>query len=211
MVTNKEINGDINSMEQFNVFITRKIPSAGVELLKEKGYNVDIFEGDYSPPKEIIIEKIKNAGALIPLLSDTINKEIIDHASNLKVIANYAAGYNNIDVAYAKSKNIIVTNTPDILTAATADLTWALILSVSKRIIESDQFVHAGKFKGWGPLLMLGSDVTGKTLGIIGAGRIGQAVGRRAKGFEMSILYNSAKIYSCCSQRPVFVSSIPNN
>lgn len=180
-------------MKRFKVFITRKIPSAGIELLHGKGYDVDVHVKDSPPDEKIFINKLKHIDALIPLLSDKIDKGLIDQAPNLKVIANYAAGYNNIDVKYARSKKIEVTNTPDVLTSATADLTWALILSISKRVVEGDRFLRDGKFKGWAPLLMLGGDVTGKTLGIIGAGRIGQAVARRAKGFNMTVLYTSSK------------------
>jgi len=152
-----------------NIFITRKIPQAGILLLKEKGYSVRVYQGSAIPSKEKILREVVTADALIPLLSD------------------------NIDLTHAQKRNIIVTNTPDVLTNATADLTWALILSVSKRIVEADQFTRAGKFKGWGPLLLPGADVTGKTLGIIGAGRIGQTVAKRAQGFEMNILYTSIK------------------
>ncbi len=180
-------------MKRFKVFITRKIPSAGIELLHEKGYDVEVHVKDSPPDEKFFINKIKHIDALIPLLSDKIDKRLIDQAPNLKVIANYAAGYNNIDVKYARSKKIEVTNTPDVLTSATADLTWALILSISKRVVEGDRFMRDGKFKGWAPLLMLGGDVTGKTLGIIGAGRIGQAVARRAKGFDMTVLYTSLR------------------
>lgn len=180
-------------MKRFKVFITRKIPSAGIELLHEKGYDVDVHVKDSPPDEKIFINKLKHIDALIPLLSDKIDKRLIDQAPNLKVIANYAAGYNNIDVKYARSKKIEVTNTPDVLTSATADLTWALILSISKRVVEGDRFMREEKFKGWAPLLMLGGDVTGKTLGIIGAGRIGRAVARRAKGFDMTVLYASSE------------------
>ena len=178
-------------MVQFKVLITRKIPEAGIEILKEAGYKVDIHEETIPLSRETFLQKIANADAVIPMLSEELNKEAINQAPKLKVIANYAVGYNNIDVEYARSKHIYVTNTPDVLTEATADLTWALILSATKRIPESDQLVRQGQFKGWGPLLMLGDDVSGKTLGIIGAGRIGQAVGQRAVGFNMNILYYS--------------------
>ncbi|MEJ2543189.1 MAG: D-glycerate dehydrogenase [Calditrichaceae bacterium] len=178
-------------MTQYKVFITRKIPEAGIRILKEAGYKVDIHEASTPLSRETFLQKIADIDAVIPMLSEDINKEAIDQAPGLKVIANYAVGYNNIDVEYAQSKNIYVTNTPDVLTEATADLTWALILSTTKRIPESDQFVRQGKFMGWEPLLMLGDDVSEKTLGIVGAGRIGQAVGQRAVGFNMNILYHS--------------------
>ena len=178
-------------MAQYKVLITRKIPEAGIEILKEAGYKVEIHEATGPLSRETFLQKIEEADAVIPMLSEQIDKEVIDRAPKLKVIANYAVGYNNINVDYARSKNIYVTNTPDVLTEATADLTWALILSATKRIPESDQFVRQGYFKGWEPLLMLGDDVTGRTLGIVGAGRIGQAVGSRARGFRMHVLYYS--------------------
>jgi glyoxylate reductase len=178
-------------MAQYKVLITRKIPEAGIEILKEAGYKVEIHEATGPLSRETFLQKIAEADAVIPMLSEQIDKEVIDRAPKLKVIANYAVGYNNINVDYARSKNIYVTNTPDVLTEATADLTWALILSATKRIPESDQFVRQGYFKGWEPLLMLGDDVTGRTLGIVGAGRIGQAVGSRARGFRMHVLYYS--------------------
>lgn len=178
-------------MPQKKVFITRKIPRPGVDLLLDKGYDVKIYPGDTAVPAEVLFRELQSAHALIPLLSDKIDKDLIASAPHLKIIANYAVGYNNIDVAFAKEKNIVVTNTPDVLTAATADLTWALILSVSKRIVEGDRFVRNGHFRGWEPELLLGSDISGKTLGIIGPGRIGRAVAKRALGFDMKILYNA--------------------
>ena len=182
----------------FCVLITRKIPDAGIKLLREKGYKLIINDQDRPLTRDELKSMIRDCDGIISLLSDTINKEIMDAAPNLKVIANYAVGYNNIDIDYATHRGIRVTNTPDVLTPATADLAWALLMAVSKRIVEADAFVRARKFKGWAPELFLGYDVTGQTLGIIGAGRIGQAVGRRAKGFEMTLLYYSK------SQKPDF-------
>ena len=178
-------------MALFRVFVTRKIPDAGIRILREAGYDVNVYDDIEPLSREIFLNKIENIDALIPMLSENVDKEAMDRAVKLKIIANYAVGYNNIDINYANTKKIFVTNTPNVLTEATADLTWALILSVTKRIPEADQFVRQGKFKGWEPLLMLGDDVSGKTLGIIGAGRIGQAVGSRARGFKMNVLYYS--------------------
>ncbi len=173
------------------IFIFSPIPDAGIKMLQEKGYSVDIYDGPLPIPKTVIKERSAEADALIPLLSDGIDDEIITTASKLKIIANYAVGYNNIDIRAARKKGVVVSNTPDILTPATADLTWALILAVSKRIPEADRFVRAGQFKGWGAKLLLGGDVAGKTLGIIGAGRIGRAVAKRAAGFDMPVVYFS--------------------
>ena len=178
-------------MPKHKVFIASKIPAAGIQLLTERGYDVEIYHEKSIIPKEMLIKKIQQADALITLLLNEIDKEIIQSAQMLKIIANYAVGFNNIDTQSAGQHNIVVTNTPDILTPATADFTWALILAVTKRIAEGDQYVRQGHFKGWEPELLLGGDITGKTIGIIGAGRIGRAVGRRAAGFEMEILYTA--------------------
>ena len=173
------------------VFLTRKIPEDGLKILKNAGLDIEIFPYDRIPTKEEIITVVRDAHALISLLTDKIDKEIIDSAPKLKVIGNYAVGYNNIDVEYAKKKGIIITNTPGVLTEATADLTFALILAAARKVVEGDKFMRQGKFNGWSPMLMLGKNVWGATIGIIGAGRIGQAVARRAKGFNMHILYYS--------------------
>ena len=173
------------------VFLTRKIPEDGIKILKNAGLEIEIFPHNRIPKKEEIIAGVRDADALISLLTDKIDREIIDSAPKLKVIGNYAVGYNNINVEYAKKKGIIVTNTPGVLTDATADLTFALILAAARRVVEGDKFMRQGKFNGWAPMLMLGKDVWGATIGIIGAGRIGQAVARRAKGFNMRILYYS--------------------
>lgn len=173
------------------VYITRQIPQPGIDLLKENGFDIEIYNEDKPIPEKILIEKIKNIDALLPLLTDSISQEIINTGKNLGIIANYAVGFNNIDLNAATAANVVVTNTPGVLTDATAELTWALIMSVSKRIVESDSFTRKGRFNGWGPMLMLGSELNGKTLGIVGAGRIGTAIAHRAAGFNMSILYSS--------------------
>ncbi len=173
------------------IYVTRQIPQPGIDLLIENGFEVDVLEGDNPIPNEMLLEKVKNVDALLPLLTDSISKEVIENAPNLKIIANYAAGFNNISMESANFNKIAVTNTPGVLTDATADLTWALIMAVSKRIVESDNYTRKGDFTGWGPMLFLGGEITGKTLGIIGAGRIGTAVAQRAEGFEMRVLYNT--------------------
>lgn len=173
------------------VFLTRRIPDDGIKILQKAGLEVDIFPEERQPSKEEIIREAKNADALISLLSDPIDREVIDSAPKLKVIGNYAVGFNNIDVEYAKKKGIVVVNTPGVLTETTAELAFALILAATRRVVEGDKFMREGKFRGWAPMLMLGKEVYGATLGIVGAGRIGQAVARRAKGFNMRILYYS--------------------
>jgi glyoxylate reductase len=169
------------------VILTQKYQDEAIEQLQE-AFDLIIVQGSGKSLKEILKEN-PDTEALISFLSDPIDKEIIDLAPRLKIIANYAVGYNNIDVPYAIKRGILVTNTPDVLTQATADLTMALILAVSRRIVEGDHFVRQGKFAGWGANLMLGKELNGSTIGIIGMGRIGQATALRARGFGMKIFY----------------------
>ncbi len=172
------------------VFVTRELPPRAMAVLEEN------FELTRNPHDRVLTRTELLAGVagqdgLLPLLTDRIDAEVMQAAGDrLKVIANYAVGYNNIDVAAATARNIAVTNTPGVLTDTTADLTMALLLCAARRIAESDAFARAGKYEGWAPMLLLGSDVHGKTLGLIGFGRIGLAVARRAAGFGMPILYH---------------------
>lgn len=176
-------------MERYAVFVTRAIPEEGLEILR-RFCIVEVGEGNEPIPREILLERVRGKHAILSLLTDTIDREVMEAATGtLKVISNYAAGFNNIDVAEATRRGIMVTNTPGVLTETTADLVWALLLSVARRVVEGDAFVRAGKFRGWDPLLFLGSDVYGKNLGIIGLGRIGKAVARRAGGFAMQVCY----------------------
>jgi len=140
--------------------------------------------------RQLLLSSVRRADGLVCLLTDHIDREIIEAGEKLRVIANVAVGYNNIDVAAAQQRGIYVTNTPDVLTEATADLSWALILAVTRRIVEADAFLRAGKFDGWDFDMLLGSGLSGKTLGIVGYGRIGRAVARRASGFGMSVIYS---------------------
>ena len=173
------------------ILITREIPLIGIQLLKKKGFEVSVYKKDNPIPRKDFINKVKNCDGVITLLSDKIDKEIIDEMKNCKVIANYAVGYNNIDVDYAKSKGIIVTNTPDVLTDSTADIAMALVLACARRIPESERFVRNKKFVGWKPKLFLGMELRNKYFGILGAGRIGTAVAKRAHSFGCKILYYS--------------------
>jgi glyoxylate reductase len=169
------------------VILTQKYQAKAIEQLQE-AFDLIIVQGSGKSLKETLKEN-PDTEALISFLSDPIGQEIIDLAPKLKIIANYAVGYNNIDVPHAIKRGILVTNTPDVLTQATADLTMALILAVSRRIVEGDHFVRQGEFTGWGANLMLGKELNGSTIGIIGMGRIGQAVALRARGFGMKIIY----------------------
>jgi lactate dehydrogenase-like 2-hydroxyacid dehydrogenase len=172
------------------VFISGLIPQVAYEMLSQE-FEVTMHHDLRLLSKEEIKAGLAGKDALLSLLSDNIDADIINSSPDLKIIANYGAGFNNIDVAAASARKIPVTNTPLVSTNATADLTWGLILAISRRIVEGDKNTRAGKFTGWAPLYHLGVEVTGKTLGIIGMGNIGKAVARRAKGFEMPIIYYS--------------------
>lgn len=170
------------------VYVTRRIPEAGLEMLR-RTHDVEVWPGELPPSKNEIIRGAREADALISLLSDPITSEVMDAAPRLRVIANYAVGYDNIDVAAATERAIQVTNTPDVLTETTADLAWALMLACARRLKASVRYVEEGSWKTWGPELLLGQDVWGATLGLVGLGRIGSAVARRASGFGMRVLY----------------------
>ncbi len=171
------------------VFITRDIPEVAYKLLKKNRINFDYYKEDRPIPKNILQKKVKDCDALIPLLTEQIDSHLIDKMPNCKVIANYAVGYNNIDVEYAKGKKIFVTNTPDVLTESTADLTIALVLACARRLYEAERIVRLQKFKGWKPKMLLGVEMKGKVFGILGAGRIGAAVAARAHSFGTKLIY----------------------
>jgi len=174
------------------VLVTRKIAERPLSLLKEKAELTVHLEDRAMTPEEIIAG-LSQKVALLSMAVDPISAKILEAGKNLKIVANYAVGFNNIDLAAASRLKIAVTNTPDVLTDTTADLTLALILGVARRVAECDRFVRAGKWKEWKPNLLLGADVHGKTLGIVGLGRIGLAVARRALGFDMKMLYADVK------------------
>jgi glyoxylate reductase len=170
------------------VLITRKILDEAMDYLK-KYVDYEIGAADRNPAKQEIIEKVADKEGLLCWLVDPIDKDVIDSARSLKIIANCAVGYDNIDIQEAKKRGILVTNTPGVLTETTTDLTWALIFAVARRIPEADRFIREKKFRGWELELFLGKEVTGKCLGIIGMGRIGKAVAMRAQAFRMRTVY----------------------
>lgn len=183
-----------------HIFVTRKIPHEGLHLIKDK-FETTVWAHEQPPSKEEIMRHGKDCQGLITLLSDPIDSEVIDHLPKLKVIAQYAVGYDNIDIRHATKKRIMVTNTPGVLTETTADLTWALIMATARRIVEADRYVREGKWKvAWGPELLLGKDIYGATLGIVGVGRIGSSVAKRASGFNMKILYFNRSVNEYTSE-----------
>ncbi|MBI5253528.1 MAG: D-glycerate dehydrogenase [Euryarchaeota archaeon] len=174
------------------VFVTWRIPEEGLDVLK-KEVSVEVNPRDRALTKLEIIEGVREKDGLLCLLTDGIDAEVMDASPNLKVISNYAVGYDNIDIKAATSRGIVVTNTPEVLTETTADFAWALLMACARRIAEADRFTREGKFREWSPTLLTGRDVHGKTLGILGLGRIGSAVARRGKGFNMKILYTGPR------------------
>jgi len=170
------------------IFVTRRIPEKGLDLLR-KYHDIQVNPENRVLEKHEIIKGVKGKDGLLCLLTDTIDKEIIESEPKLKMIANYAVGYNNIDIDAATAQGIPVSNTPGVLTDATSEMAWALLFAVARRIVESDQFTRDGKFKGWDPMLLHGLDIKGKTLGVIGTGRIGTAFALKSKGFSMNVLY----------------------
>lgn len=177
------------------VLMTQLVPESAVERLRQAigaGGTLDINpDADCIWTKQELIERLKggNYNALYCMLTNQIDTEVLDAAPELKIVANMAVGYNNIKLEEATERGVAVSNTPGVLTDTTADFAWALLMAAARRVVEADRFLRAGKFHGWGPLMMVGQDVYGKTLGVIGFGRIGRAMAKRASGFDMNVLY----------------------
>lgn len=173
------------------IYVTRKLPEKLLTPYKEQ-LQFKMWQEEATPvPNDVLYEEINKADGMLSLITEHIDDDFLQHASHLKIIANMAVGYDNIDVAAAQEHNIIVTNTPDVLTETTADLTFTLLLATARRIIEASNTIKENNWGDWAPFMLAGADVHNKTIGIIGMGRIGEAVGRRAKGFEMNIMYHN--------------------
>lgn len=176
-------------MSNPKVFITRAIPEKGLEIIKEY-CEVDVWQNELPPTLDELLQHVRGIDGLLCLLTDKIDERVMEKAGpQLRVISNYAVGFDNIDVSAATARKIPVGNTPDVLTDATADFAFALMMAVARRIPEAERFVQEGKWKTWGPMTMLGVDIQGATLGLVGFGRIGKAVARRALGFDMRVIY----------------------
>ena len=178
-------------MERLTVFITRRLPGDALDRLAEHA-RVDLWTDDMPPPYDELLRRAAGASGLVCLLTDRIDAALIRACPRLRVISNVAVGYDNVDIAAATARRIPVGNTPGVLTETTADLAFALILAVARRVVEADRFVREGRWRTWDPNLLLGRDVHGATLGIAGYGKIGQAVARRAAGFDMRVLYTTS-------------------
>ena len=177
-------------MNNFSILVTRKLPSSVIAKLSAVA-DVDLYAGEGAIAPDELRARVVGKDALVCLLTDAIDRTVIDAAPTLRAISNVAVGYNNIDVPYAKARGIVVTNTPDVLTESVADFTWALILAVTRRLSEGERLVRRGEWKGWALDLLLGMELRGKQLGLIGLGRIGRAVAARAGAFGMRVAYTS--------------------
>jgi glyoxylate reductase len=175
-----------------SILVTRKLPSSVLAKLHAIA-DVDLYTGDAAIAPEELRARVAGKDALICLLTETIDGSVIDAGSNLKIIANVAVGFNNVDVARARSRGIIVTNTPDVLTESVADFTWALILAITRRLSEGERLLRRGGWKGWALDFMLGTELRGKQLGLVGFGRIGRAVAARAPAFGMRVAFTSRR------------------
>lgn len=176
----------------YRLLITRKLPSSVLAKLHAIG-DVDLYTGDAAIPPDELRARVADKDALVCLLTDRIDQQVMDASPSLKIVANVAVGFNNVDVPYARSRGIVVTNTPDVLTESVADFTWSLILAITRRLSEGERLVRRGEWKGWALDFMLGTELKGKQLGIIGLGRIARAVAARAPAFGMRVAYASRR------------------
>ena len=173
------------------VFITRKLEGKALEKL-QANCDVTMWQEEEIPvPRDVLMEQVRDVDGLLCMLTENIDQEVFEVAEHLKVVSNLAVGYNNIDTEVAKKKGIVVTNTPEVLTETTADLTFALLMATARRIVEANNYLKDGEWKSWSPMQLTGQDIHGATLGIIGLGRIGAAVARRACGFNMQVIYHN--------------------
>src|SRR5215218_3060144 len=180
-------------MTKPRVFVSRVIPEEGLAQVRD-ATDATIWPDDLPPPRQQLLSAVEGCDGILTLLTDRVDDELLDRAGpQLKVVSNFAVGFDNIDVPACTRRGIPVGNTPGVLTETTADLAWALLMAAARRLVEGDRYVRAGNWKTWGPMLLMGPDVHGATIGIVGFGRIGQAVARRAKGFGMEILYHDVQ------------------
>ncbi len=183
-------------MSKPKVLVTRIIPQKGLDMVRRQDWDVEVWQYPLPPPYEVLLQKVKGLDGLLCLLTDKIDANLMDMAGKqLKVISQMAVGFDNVDVSAATQRGIPIGNTPGVLTDATADFAWALLMSAARRVVEGDKFTRAGRWKTWGPIDFLGPDVNGATLGIVGFGRIGQTVAKRALGFDMRVLYYDVQRY----------------
>ena len=193
------------------VYITRRIPQPGIDYLS-RHFEVEVNPHDRVLTREELLSAVKSADGVLCLLTDRIDAEFFDSAPRLKGIANYAVGYDNIDVPEASRRKIPVSNTPGVLTDATAEMAWSLLCAVARRVVESDAYMRSGQWPGWGPLQFIGGDISGKTLGVVGTGRIGTAMALKSRGFNMQVLYTDVVenqvLHETCGARRVEMDTL---
>lgn len=191
------------------VFVTRRIHQEALERIAAAA-DVDLWPDDLPPPYEVLRERTARVEGLLSLLSDRIDAPMIDAAPNLKVISNYAVGFDNIDVPAATARGILVGNTPGVLTETTADFAFVLLMAAARRVVEADGHTRQGKWRTWGPMVLLGQDIHHATLGIVGLGRIGSEVARRARGFGMHVLYHDTTRRDRAEEEELAVEFVPD-
>jgi glyoxylate reductase len=194
-------------MTKQKVFISRKIPEKGVALIRDF-CDVDLWQDEIPPSYDVLLDRVKEVDGLLSALTERIDAGLMDEAPNLKVISNFAVGVDNIDVASATKRKIPVGNTPGVLTDATADMAFALLMAAARRVVEGEHYVQAGHWKTWDPRLLLGADFVGSTLGIIGFGRIGKAVAKRATGFDLRVIYHDPSAKPSFNAMPVDLETL---
>lgn len=189
LIKNFAHQNSVNFMPKLKIYVTRKIPERGLTKIKQY-FETEVWPEYSPPPKKTIIDKVKDLDALVTLLSDKIDAEVFNAGPKLRIVSQLAVGFDNIDVQEATKRGIYVSNTPEVLTDTTADFSWALLMAIARRVVEADRYVRTGQWKvAWHPDMMTGRDIHGATIGIVGAGRIGYAMAKRATGFDMKILF----------------------
>ena len=200
---------DADASPRPRVFVSRIIPDEGLTAIRA-ACDMDLWEDDLPPPRDELLRRVAGCDGVLTLLTDRVDNELLDAAGpQLRVVSNYAVGFDNVDMAACARRGIPVGNTPGVLTETTADLAWALLMAAARRLPEGDRYVRAGQWKTWGPLLLLGPDVHGATIGIVGFGRIGQAVAHRAQGFGMEILYHDVQHLPAEVTEPLGATYLP--
>lgn len=175
-------------MPRPKVFVSRKFPEKGLRMITE-ACDAEVWPGELPPPRDVLLEKVKDAEGLLSLLTDKVDAELLDKAPKLRVVSNLAVGFDNIDIPECTKRGVLVGNTPGVLTETTADFAFALMMAAARRVVDGDNYTRAGKWKTWGPMLLLGQDVHHSTIGLLGLGRIGSEMAKRCKGFSMRVLY----------------------
>jgi glyoxylate reductase len=195
-------------MAKPKVLVTRQVPASCLDLLKPH-FDVEHHDKDKAIPRAKLLKSVADKEGLLCVLTDKVDPELLAKAPKLKHVSTFSVGYDHIDVPACKARGVSVTNTPGVLTESTADFTWALLMSAARRVVEGDAYMRGGKYEGWDPLMILGTDVFGKTLGVVGFGRIGQAVAKRATGFSMKILYYDARRATPEQEKAVGAEFVP--